>query len=169
MSKKNDNPKRQAKGDHEVGYCRPPQESRFKAGETGNPKGGKLHKKRKAPTEPEHRQEFWKLMNSDVAVKFNGRETKMKAITALMHQALAKALGGDFRSLKLLMDKFDGNMKIEDVMREAKNALPSKITVEFVESDGKGGLKQCDPTLSDQKDAETPLDGDSDENEDWLK
>ncbi len=168
MSKKDDKPKRKPTGDYEVGFARPPASSQFEKGQSGNRKGRPRKKKDNALDKEEFRKVFFETMSAEVPVRMNGRETKMPAVTALLHRTLQKALSGDYRSMKLLFDKIDGNMKIEDVMREAEaNLLPNKIIVEFVDSDGEGGLKKYNP-----KAKETLLDeGDKcEEGEDaWLK
>lgn len=141
-------PKKQPKGDYPVGYARPPHPSQFKKGQSGNPKGSK-GRKRKAPTRDDLRDALFEMMEGLVPVKVNGVPTTMKAINALLRQILSKALSGDFRSQMLLIEKFEGNIVVEDAIRESqKHQLPERIEVRFVESDGNGGLSEKDRDLA---------------------
>ena len=157
-------------GDYEVGHGKPPKHSRYKKGQSGNPKGRPKKKKDEALSKEEYRKAFFEVMNSDVPVRKNGRETTMPAVMALLHQTLQKALSGDFRSKKLLFDKLEGNIKIEEVIREAEeNRLPDVVRIEFVESDGMGGKKvyEKSPGNPDRKEI-LPDKHNQDEEEDWL-
>jgi len=167
MTKKDDG----SGGDDEVGYGKPPKHSRYKKGQSGNSKGRPKKKKRNPFDKEEFRKAFFEVMSSDVPVKKNGQVTTMPAVTALLHQTLQKALSGDFRSKKLLFDKLDGNIKIEEVMREAEdNRLPNVIRVEFVESDGEGGKKVYDkpPGDPDRKEILPDKHNQDEDDDSWL-
>ncbi|MEX0645680.1 MAG: DUF5681 domain-containing protein [Parvularculaceae bacterium] len=140
-------PKRQPTGDYPVGYAKPPARTKWRKGQSGNPEGSK-GRKRKAPTKDELRDDFLEIMESLVLVKINGEERTMKAKKAIIYQIVAKAVSGDHRSQKLVLEKLEGSISLEEAIKEAQESqLPKKIQVRFVQSDGNGGLSEFDQDL----------------------
>ena len=88
---------REKKRDYEVGYGKPPRETRFTKGQSGNPRGrpcGTTNLKtrlREALKEP-------------VLVTENGRRRKVSKGEAIITQLVNRAASADFRSMKLLLD-----------------------------------------------------------------
>ncbi|MFO1148131.1 MAG: DUF5681 domain-containing protein [Alsobacter sp.] len=79
-----------------MGYGKPPKDTRFKPGHSGNPRG---RPKGARNVETILREE---LLGSITVVE-NGRRRKVPRLTALMRRLLEKAFGGDVRAgLKLL-------------------------------------------------------------------
>ncbi len=82
-------------GDYEVGYGRPPKRSRFKPGQSGNPKG-----------RPKGRKNIHTILEETlfrlVTITENGRKRKVPAIEALFLSLLRKSLDGDMRALEKL-------------------------------------------------------------------
>jgi len=87
--------KPQAKGDYDVGYGRPPKRSRFKPGQSGNPKGRPKGRKNIHTI-------FEETLYKPVTVTENGRKRKVPAIEALFLSLLRKSLDGDMRALEKL-------------------------------------------------------------------
>ena len=83
-------------GDYEVGYGRPPKRSRFKPGQSGNPKG-----------RPRGRKNIHTILEETlfrlVTITENGRKRKAPAIEALFLSLLRKSLDGDMRAFEKLL------------------------------------------------------------------
>lgn len=82
---------------YNVGYKRPPQETRFKKGQSGNPKG-----------RPKGSINLLTLLNKVVNTPItltdqNGRQIKITKKEAALLQAINKAAKGDLTALKLLL------------------------------------------------------------------
>jgi len=80
-----------------VGYGRPPVHSRFKPGHSGNPKGRPKGQRNLA-------SEIARAMAMPVPVTVNGRRKNVSTMTALVWRVREKALGGDHKSLQLLIN-----------------------------------------------------------------
>lgn len=84
--------------DYEVGYGRPPKHSQFKKGQSGNPSG--------RPKEPTtFLDSFNKALSKDVKVIKDGKEHRITSLSALAQKYLNLILSGDYRFIKLFMDK----------------------------------------------------------------
>jgi hypothetical protein len=79
-----------------VGYGRPPVHSRFKPGQSGNPKGRPKGSRNAA-------SELERIMAMSVPIHINGRRRKVSTMTALFLRLREKALGGDLKSMQLLI------------------------------------------------------------------
>ena len=79
-------------GDYKVGYGRPPEETRFRKGHSGNPKG--RPKSRKSG-----KTDIGELLNEPVEVKVGGEVRKMSTFEASVWRLARKALDGDFRAI----------------------------------------------------------------------
>ena len=97
--------------DFEVGYGKPPKRTRFKKGQSGNPKG--RPKGAKGFSASLHRE-----MESKVTVREGGREVKLSKAEAAAKRLVAKALGGEMAALKMLA-MFDADLQAQ-VEQEAK-------------------------------------------------
>jgi len=82
---------------YNVGYCRPPEHSRFKPGQSGNRRG---RPKGACNIETEIREELLSTIN----VKENGRRKKMSSIRALIRRLKEKGFAGDVRSASKLIE-----------------------------------------------------------------
>jgi Family of unknown function (DUF5681) len=79
------------------GHAEGSRKSRFKKGQSGNPKG----RSRGSKSIPAY---LSNALNESVAVQENGRRRKISKIEAIFKQLSNKAASGDTRSAKLLMD-----------------------------------------------------------------
>jgi hypothetical protein len=81
---------------YEVGYGRPPRQTRFKKGRSGNPRG-----------RPRGSRNFASLVDEALAepvvINENGRRTKATKLQVIVKQMVNKAAQGDHRSIQLLM------------------------------------------------------------------
>jgi hypothetical protein len=76
---------------YKVGYARPPKASRFKRGQSGNPKGrprGRCNLGTDLAAE----------LNEHVTVREDGRARRVSKQRALIKSLMSKALGGDVRA-----------------------------------------------------------------------
>ena len=80
---------------YRVGYCRPPTETRFKPGASGNPKG----RRKKAPSFSEVTE---KVLNEKVEMRIGDRVLRMSNRQALVRSAFRQALAGKPRLLAVL-------------------------------------------------------------------
>ena len=81
---------------YEVGYARPPVQSRFKKGRTGNPKGRPRGSKKLLTMLHEG-------IEQKVSIQENGRRRKITKREAMLTQAINKATSGDLKSLQYLL------------------------------------------------------------------
>ena len=83
--------------DRKVGYGRPPKHSRFKPGESGNPKG--------RPSGSRNlRTDVKRALKKPVTFVENGKRRKTSTQEAVILKLREKALKGDTRALDMLMD-----------------------------------------------------------------
>jgi hypothetical protein len=80
-----------------VGYCKPPAKTRFKPGQSGNPRGRKKGRKNIATiiNDP---------LYEKATVRINGRARTLCRIEAVMQVTMAKALSGDLNALAKIVE-----------------------------------------------------------------
>lgn len=84
------------KGDYAVGYGRPPQASRFKSGQSGNPKGRPKGTKNLATDLAEE-------LGETIRIREGERQLTVSKQRAMLKALVAKALKGDARAASLLI------------------------------------------------------------------
>jgi hypothetical protein len=96
--------------DDDVGYCRPPKKSRFRAGQSGNPLG------RPPKAKPNAGQSGTDTCDADVIaaigeqiVEINGRRMTRKEL--LYEAAFARAIKGDTAAMRILVGIMEKNEK----------------------------------------------------------
>ena len=89
--------KSRTSSDYEVGYGRPPRETRFRPGQSGNPTGSRKGNKTIGAR-------LRALMNSKVRVTEHGRPRRISRLDVMLRQLTNDAMRGDQRALKLLME-----------------------------------------------------------------
>ena len=108
--------------DYEVGYGKPPRHTRFKKGQSGNPRGRPKGSKN-LPTL------LSEALNESVVVAENGRRRKITMRQAIIKQLVKRSATADLRAMKILLDM------VRDLERQAESASPE--TAEFSEADAK--------------------------------
>lgn len=83
-------------GDYEVGFKKPPKETRFTKGQSGNPNGRPKGKKNMATI-------LLAAANELVTINENGKSKQVTKFEAACKQTLNKSAGGDLTAIKLLM------------------------------------------------------------------
>jgi hypothetical protein len=98
QSKKDKAKSKDNRKDYDIGYGKPPAHSQFKKGVSGNPKG--------RPKEPTtFLESFNKELSLDVKVVTGNRNSKITGLSAVTKTYKNKLISGDFRYMKLFMDK----------------------------------------------------------------
>jgi hypothetical protein len=85
------------KDDYEVGYGKPPQNTRFKKGQSGNPRG-------RAPGAKDLKTLLIDTLNEPVVVTENGGRRTISKRQAMVKQLVNQSAKGDWRAVKLLVD-----------------------------------------------------------------
>ena len=101
-----------------VGFCRPPQATRFKKGVSGNPKGrpkGSLNVARA----------FTKALREKVVIHENGKRKTVTKLEAALKQLVNKGASGELRALRQLVE----------LARDAEATQTAGITQEPVLND----------------------------------
>ena len=97
---KNEPPKTPPADPDRVGYAKPPKHTQFKKGQSGNPKG-----RRKAVTAHMPVSRIIRhSLSEEVQGQVNGKTRKMTKLEAIIEVQSAKALKGDTRAAKLVID-----------------------------------------------------------------
>ena len=87
----------EASRDYEVGYGKPPRHTRFKKGQSGNPRGRPSGSKNLKTLLNE-------ALNEPVVVSEEGRRRKITKREAIVTQLVNRSATADLRALKILLD-----------------------------------------------------------------
>jgi hypothetical protein len=85
------------KDDYEVGYGKPPQDTRFKKGQSGNPRG-------RAPGTKNLKTLLIDTLNEPVVVTEDGGRRTISKRQAFVKQLVNQSAKGDWRAAKLVID-----------------------------------------------------------------
>ena len=113
---------RRRNGDYEVGYGKPPRHTRFKKGQSGNPRG----RPRGAKNLPTLLSE---ALNERVIVTENGGQRSITKRQAIITQLVNRSATADLRAIKILLDI------LRDIEGQTEPASPE--TSAFSEADEK--------------------------------
>ena len=104
-----------SKDDYKVGKGRPPQHTRYKKGQSGNPSGRKKL--------PDVAQAVARVLEQKISVTQDGVRKRMPGIDALLSKAFAKALTGDMRAAEFLIKIVanDNARRTDDGQEEAEH------------------------------------------------
>ena len=100
MSKNNEPPKTPPADTDKIGYANPPKHTQFKKGQSGNPRGRPKEVKAHMPVSRIIRHS----LSEEVQGQVNGKTRKMTKLEAIIEVQSAKALKGDTRAAKLVID-----------------------------------------------------------------
>lgn len=95
---------------YDIGYGKPPAHTRFKPGQSGNPAGRPKSKKHDKCHIPAMNEELFKDTILDeayrpITVREDGELVELPTIQVIMRQLTRKAMKGDFRSQRLLLEQ----------------------------------------------------------------
>jgi hypothetical protein len=104
--------------EYQVGYRKPPQHSRFKKGQSGNPRG-----------RPKGSESFARLarriLNEKIVIRENGERRTITKLQAALKQLANKAAAGDPRAIRDVL-------KLQPVLAQQEDANDDKMTVKIV-------------------------------------
>lgn len=116
---------------YKVGYRNPPKETRFKKGQSGNPKG---RRRRKTTVEEIYREVFGEVME----VRVDGKVKRMTALELgflrLKQDIVSGTSAERHRAFKQLREYLP-DLRLDDPDPVAK---PRKVSIEIIRSDGNG-------------------------------
>lgn len=95
-----------AEDDDKVGYCRPPKHSRFKPGQSGNPRG---RPRKNRSIEAMIKRE----LDQTVVLKEGGREIRLSKREALIKQLVNRAISGDLKPMQLVLAHLEKHKDVE--------------------------------------------------------
>jgi len=108
--------------DYEVGYGKPPCNTRFVKGQSGNPRG-------RPPGAKNLKTLLSEALNETVIVTENGGRRKVTKRQAIITQLVNRSATADFRAIKILLDI------VRDIERQTESTAPE--TSDFSEADEK--------------------------------
>jgi hypothetical protein len=83
----------------DVGFKKTPRHTRFRKGQSGNPKGRPKGRKN-------YRTQFLEIAGEKITVNDNGRRRKLSKFEVVVRRAIDKAMTGDPRSMKLIFELY---------------------------------------------------------------
>jgi hypothetical protein len=104
-------------GIYSVGYGRPPEETRFKPGQSGNPKGRPKGAKNLTTL-------FAEELLRPVILKENGKTRRVPKAEAIVKQVVNKALVAEAKSTIIVLDE----MRRHDALADAQHAAAPDIS-----------------------------------------
>jgi hypothetical protein len=109
-----------AEGEYEVGYGKPPRHTRFRKGQSGNPRGRPAGSKNLATI-------LAKALDETVVVTENGRRRRIPKREAIVTQLVNRSAQADLKAVQILLGM------IHDIERRGEDATPNKSS--FTEED----------------------------------
>jgi hypothetical protein len=116
----NEPPKRPPAEPDKVGYGQPPKHTQFKKGQSGNPKGRPKQVQAHMPVSRIIRHS----LSEEVQGQVNGKTRKMTKLEAIIEVQSAKALKGDTRAAKLVIDLGHKHIAPHQTLEELKGDRP---------------------------------------------
>jgi Family of unknown function (DUF5681) len=107
---------------YEVGYGKPPRHSRFRKGQSGNPRG-------RPPGAKNLKTLLNDALNEPVIVTENGGHRQITKRQAIITQLVNRSATADFRAIKILLDI------VRDIERQTERTTPE--ISDFSEADEK--------------------------------
>lgn len=104
----------ESEGTYDVGYGRPPKHSRFKPGQSGNPKGRPRGSKSLLVL-------VGKALDEKVVVREGGRQSRLLKREVVARQLANKAVSGDHRAIQTVL-KLDDTLAADVREAEAQSA-----------------------------------------------
>ena len=111
--------KKKASDSYEVGYGKPPKNSQFKKGVSGNPKG----RPKKAP---DFYAELMKASRSFITVNDNGKRIRISKLRGIVMQLMNKALTGDIRAMRILFSHYPQALEVTSLSITQQSSNPGK-------------------------------------------
>jgi hypothetical protein len=116
----------------DVGFGRPPKEHQFKPGQSGNPKG----RPKRTPT---FHSEMMAELFEEIEIKEDGRSVRVTKYRALLKATLAKAVAGDMKAQKLILEIASEIAAVEAPANENDAPEDDAIIAAFLRRKSGGG------------------------------
>jgi hypothetical protein len=113
-------------GDYEVGYGKPPKHTRFRKGQSGNPRG-------RAKSTHNFKTELRSVLDETLSLSMAGREVKLSARKAMLLALRNKALKGDTRAIGLMVAMLE-RLLPETLMEEVRGTVARDDLAIFAEA-----------------------------------
>jgi Family of unknown function (DUF5681) len=117
---KSEPPKALPAGSDKVGYGKPPKHTQFKKGQSGNPKGRPKQVQAHMPVSRIIRHS----LSEEIQGQVNGKTRKMTKLAAIIEVQSAKALRGDTRAAKLVIDLGHKHIAPHQTLEELRGDRP---------------------------------------------
>ncbi len=128
----------EGEGNYDVGYRKPPQDSRFRKGQSGNPKG--------RPRESKNWDTLIdKELSARVVVHKDGRRKKISKRQAIATQLVNKAVSGDLRSARELVarqQRTKEQVGVFPIGPDGKPVIPGEIVRQVLDDLIARGLEE---------------------------
>jgi hypothetical protein len=86
-------------GEYDVGYRRPPKNTQFKSGQSGNPKG--------RPKGAKNEATIWRtIFNRKVAIREGGRTRNVSLLEAMLLKYTERAINGEAKAADFVLNRF---------------------------------------------------------------
>jgi hypothetical protein len=116
----NEPPKTPTAEPYKVGYGQPPKHTQFRKGQSGNPKGRPKAVNAHMPVSRIIRHS----LSEEIQGKVNGKTRKMTKLAAIIEVQSAKALNGDTRAAKLVIDLGQKHIAPHQTLEELRGDRP---------------------------------------------
>lgn len=110
---------------YEVGYKRPPQEHRFKPGQSGNPKGRPKKNNNFA-------EDVLEEMSEVITIQENGKLKRITKKRALAKRLIADSLSGKISAIKILTPILAGEINIREEIEEELTLQDAQILEDYI-------------------------------------
>jgi hypothetical protein len=111
--------KKARKGDYAVGFGRPPEQTRFKPGQSGNPNGRPVGRSNAKTT-------VARVINETIPVREGQKTRHMTKLEAMLQAHTVKAMKGDARSMVIIL----GVAKQMGLLADEENATGAALPEE---------------------------------------
>src|SRR5208282_4790315 len=108
--------------EYEVGYRKPPKHSRFKKGQSGNPRGKPRGTKNSATL-------LKQALLASVLVKQNGHQTKTTKLRVIVTRLIHQAMQGDYSSIRLLLRYAGLDRRLNEPKHERQGLSPESAAL----------------------------------------
>lgn len=139
--------------DYKVGYGRPPKETRFKPGQSGNPKGRKRRPK-------SVQAQLKTVLSKKVSIAEGGRTKRLTLQEVMLRSIANKAAKGDLRAANFVLGLINSDVAAQtDTIEETKlstedQTLFEQMMAELINQDG---LSDSNAEIEPEPETQTPV------------
>jgi len=135
---------------YEVGYGKPPKDSQFKAGQSGNPKGRKKNSRNL-------KTDLTTILQKRISVREGDRKFRVSGQEGVLMSLMAKSLKGDTKAINTLINLAVRIFGLEGPLPNAAERLTPQEELMIAEFDDRlRNLLQGDEPQTDSEKSEEP-------------